>query len=506
MPHNSLFTQIKQQYQNIKKTGLANLSTKQKNRKEKYLIDTNYIRYYANNLHIDANMLALLSRLGKKYSIRQQVAELLKGRQSNPSEGLKVAHPLLRSNATINAIKNNVCPANNEVVSSLLPMLHLAKKIYNHSYTLSNNMPPTDIIHLGAGGSALGPQLLLDALTYQIPAKSKKYKIHFISNIDGHPLKDIMNSVDPSRTLVIANSKSFNTTETLENFHLIKKWKKDRTHALRNDYLAITSNPDRAMQAGFTPKYILSYPGWIGGRYSIFSPVGFLLPAIFGRAYYLEFLQGACSADKTGSSSDISKNPALRSALSDFLYHRLLKLPTRCILTYDKRLSLLLPYVQQLEMESNSKSVSIDNKKIRHATSPIVWGGTGTDCQHSIFQTLYQGTHIVPTEFITVKKTEHKLTNHHNWLLANARAQQIALREGYIDNSSPSNPSKNCIGNKPSSHIQLENISPSSLGALISYYEMRTFIFGKLLNINSFDQMGVEFSKPIAKQIFADIQ
>ena len=491
-----LISDIKKHYQSLSQTTLDTLNRNQRRRKDAYRISTGDVSYYANNLHIDSTMLTYLRKIYQAKKLKSEIDILFKGKQLNVSEVLKVDFTSIRSKAIIKAIETNTYPKKNEVAQSIQKTLRLAQAVYRHSYLLNNGSQPTDIIHLGAGGSALGPKLLYTALGHLLPKSSEVYKVHFISNIDGHEIVKATKTLNPASTLVIVNSKSFTTIETLENLKYLKKWKKGKDG--EQDYIAITAYPQKALENGIPKGQILSYPLWLGGRYSIFSPVGFILPALFGKKYYLEFLKGAHNHDRhTQKEQAINKSPSVRSALFDYLYHQIIGMPTRTVLIYDSRLELLLSYLQQLEMESNSKSISVDNKKINYSTAPIIWGGVGTDCQHSIFQSLFQGTHTFPSEFITVKKPNHRLTNHHKWLLANARAQQLALRSGYTDKN---NSAKNCKGNKPSTHIQLDELTPRALGGLISFYELRVFLYGKLLNINSFDQMGVEFSKPIAKK------
>ncbi|MDI9347150.1 MAG: hypothetical protein QM538_01425 [Methylacidiphilales bacterium] len=479
--------------------GLAKLHNNQK-RKRSLLISHNHpaINYYANNLHIDSVSLRLCESFLKKRAIYDAITKLFKGLEFNSTEKLPVLFTSIRSSASIERIKKNLeLQIQGEIQIS--KSLSTAELLFTKKYQSHAKQKIETIIHLGSGGSALGPQLLCNALSYQQPQITKSYTVYFISNVDGHPLAHALSNSKPDTTLVIVNSKSFTTNETLQNLSILKKWKKS-FH--KEDFIAITANPELAKTNGFHIDSIFTYPTWLGGRYSIFSPVSFIFQSLFGKNAYLQLLEGAQASDEITKKKLLNKNPSLRSAMLDYLYHTLLKYQTRAIFIYETRLALLLPYIQQLEMESNSKSITTSLKKIKTSTAPIIWGGLGTDSQHSLFQTLFQGTHLFPSEFITIKKPEHSLTDNHLWLLAHARAQQVALRDGHND----LRPEKNCPGNKPSSHIQLESLNPFSLGALISYYELRTFLFGKLLQINSFDQMGVDFSKPIAKKIYESLK
>jgi glucose-6-phosphate isomerase len=353
----------------------------------------------------------------------------------------------------------------------------------------------TGILHIGIGGSVLGPALLVDALG----RRSSKLTVRFLSNIDGAAFDDAVKPLDPATTLVVVASKTFTTLETLANFEAAREWlQAGAVDDPDGRCIAVTARPDAAVEAGIDETRVLPFGDGVGGRYSLWSAVGVSAALALGWDAFEELLEGAAEMDRHFRFAGPAENVPLIAAFADRLYVETLNRQSRGVFAYDERLRLLPSYLQQLEMESNGKSVTIDGKPVGHLTAPVTWGGTGTDAQHAVFQLLHQGTVIVPVEFVAVCEGEDSQDpDHHRLLLLNAFAQGAALMHGRTNDD----PQRAYLGDRPSATILLERLDARSLGALIAFYEHRTFANAVLLGINPFDQFGVELGKDIARSM-----
>jgi glucose-6-phosphate isomerase len=351
------------------------------------------------------------------------------------------------------------------------------------------------LIHIGIGGSALGPALAIRALS----SASASVSVFIVSNIDGTALETAMNACNPATTLVTIASKTFTTIETMTNAKSVLRWFCDAGIADAQDRLVgLTACPARAEAWGIKPELILPFPESVGGRYSLWSSIGFPIAVAIGWDAFSEMLHGAQCVDQHFKSTDGRRNLCLRAAFADQLYTRVYECQTRACFVYDERLKFLPDYLQQLEMESNGKSVRVDGSAITTVTAPITWGGVGTDAQHAVFQLLHQGTNIIPVDFIASLLPGHRLNAaHHQILLLNCFAQGAALMAGRASDDL----AKSYAGNRPSSTILCDRIDARTLGALIAFHEHRTFANAALLQINPFDQFGVELGKEIAGQL-----
>lgn len=353
----------------------------------------------------------------------------------------------------------------------------------------------TGIFHIGIGGSVLGPHLLVDALGRRSPA----FNVRFLSNIDGAAFDDAVRMLDPATTLVVVASKTFTTLETLTNMEAAKAWLRDASvEDPDGRIIAVTANPQAALDQGIDETRILQFGEGVGGRYSLWSSVGLTAALALGWSAFEALLEGAAEMDRHFRTAEPAVNVPLIAAFADRLYVEQLGCQTRGLFAYDERLRLLPFYLQQLEMESNGKSVTTDGKPVGHPTAPVTWGGTGTDAQHAVFQLLHQGTVLVPVEFVAVREGDDAQDpEHHRMLLLNAFAQGAALMQG----KQSDDPQRSYPGNRPSATILLDKLDPRSLGALIAFYEHRTFANAVFLGINPFDQFGVELGKQIARQL-----
>ena len=353
----------------------------------------------------------------------------------------------------------------------------------------------TGVLHIGIGGSALGPALLVDALG----RRSARLDVRFLSNIDGSAFDEAVKPLEPATTLVVVVSKTFTTLETLTNMDAALEWLRGAGVAdPHGRIIAVTASPEAAVDAGIDETRILQFGEGVGGRYSLWSSVGVSAALALGWDAFEALLEGAAEMDRHFRFAELHANVPLIAAFADRLCGEELGCQTRGVFAYDERLRLLPFYLQQLEMESNGKSVTTDGKPAGHPTAPVTWGGTGTDAQHAVFQLLHQGTVLVPVEFIAAREADDEQDpEHHRLLLLNAFAQGAALMQGRASED----PQRSYPGNRPSATILLDRLDARSLGALIAFYEHRTFANAALLGINPFDQFGVELGKQIARQL-----
>jgi glucose-6-phosphate isomerase len=351
------------------------------------------------------------------------------------------------------------------------------------------------VLHIGIGGSALGPKLLIDALGRD----EMRYDVKVVSNVDGAALTEALSGFDPNCTLIAIASKTFTTTETLLNAKSALQWLAQNGVAdPHGKVIALTANPQAAMAWGVDESRILPFNEAVGGRYSIWCSIGFPAAIALGWAAYEEMLEGAAIMDRHFRSAAPSQNAPVLAAIADLYYAQVRNCETRAVFAYDERLRLLPDYLQQLEMESNGKSIRSDGTELGRQSAPVTWGGVGTDAQHAVFQLLHQGTRLIPVEFIASATPGHDLDpTHHETLLVNCFAQGAALMAG----KGSEDPARAYVGDRPSTTLFLEDVTPAILGALIAFYEQRVFANAVLLGINPFDQFGVELGKQIAKDI-----
>ncbi|MEY4271129.1 MAG: Glucose-6-phosphate isomerase [Pseudomonadota bacterium] len=353
------------------------------------------------------------------------------------------------------------------------------------------------ILHIGIGGSALGPDLLVDALGRD----SGRYDVAIVSNVDGAALQAVFDRFAPRHTLVAIASKTFTTTETLLNARSTLEWL--REGGVDDPYgqmVALTAAPDKAVEWGIDETRVLPFAESVGGRYSLWSSIGFPAALALGWPAFEEMLEGAAEMDRHFRLSEGADNVCLLAAFADLYYAQVRGCQTRAVFAYDERLRLLPSYLQQLEMESNGKNVTRNGAALGRASAPVTWGGVGTDAQHAVFQLLHQGTHLIPVEFLATIEPGHDLDPaHHEALLSNCIAQGAALMSGRASDDG----ARNYAGDRPSTTILLDAVTPHRLGALIAFYEQRTFANAVLLGVNPFDQFGVELGKEMAKGLEA---
>ncbi|GAP37936.1 glucose-6-phosphate isomerase [Piscinibacter sakaiensis] len=464
---------------------------------------------------LDGPTLALLLALADERGVEARRAALFAGEPVNGSEGRAVLHTALR------APRGAATPHNAEVHAVLDPMLGYAERV-------RADPGITDVVNLGIGGSDLGPRMVvqaLDAWTHGGP------RLHFVSNVDSHDLAPLLRRLDPRHTLFVIASKTFTTQETLANAEAAKAWFLHHGgEDLARHFVATTTNVTAAAAFGIDTTF--GFWDWVGGRYSLWSAIGLPIALAIGATAFRELLAGAHAMDEHAAQAPAARNLPLLLGLLDVWYRNFHERGSRSIAPYHQGLARLPAYLQQLEMESNGKRVDRHGRPLGIATSPVVWGEPGTNGQHAYFQMLHQGSEVVPVEFILVRRTSHRDGDHppalaahwqrqHAMLLANGLAQAQALMlgksaEAALGDKVPTaaagiDPAelarhRTFPGNRPSTTLLLDALTPRSLGALIALYEHRVFTSGAVWGINSFDQWGVELGKALANQLLPRLQ
>jgi glucose-6-phosphate isomerase len=440
---------------------------------------------------LDATSQHLLHQLAEQTDVLAYRDAMFAGAPINTTEHRAVGHVLLRTPKDTLQAHPALQTLQQEVHATLDAMLYFAEQI-RADETI------TDVVHIGIGGSDLGPQMTVLALdAFAIRSK----RMHFVSNADGHELSAVLAQIQPRSTLFIVASKTFTTLETMTNAHSAKAWFVQRggTDVARH-FVALTTNLVAAKAFGITTTF--GFWDWVGGRYSIGSAIGLPLAIAIGAEHFRQFLAGFYAMDGHFQDAPIAHNLPIQLALLDVYYRNFYGFGSRCVAPYHSSLKRYAAYLQQLEMESNGKRVDAAGEALPYATAPVVWGEPGTNGQHAYFQMLHQGSDVIPLEIIAVKAPRHALDKHHRLLLANALAQAQALMVG----KEYAGGHKHFPGNRPSTFLLLEDLTPFSLGALIGLHEHRVFVQGALWGINSFDQWGVELGKVLANDIHARMQ
>ncbi len=448
--------------------------------------------------HIDTATLHFLLALAQECGLPGQRDAMLRGEVANATEGRAVLHTALRA-------PRGAAPFSDEVHGVLDSMLAYAEAV-------RADQGFTDVVNIGIGGSDLGPRMVVQALQ---PFAHSRLRLHFVSNVDGHDIAPLLATLDARRTLFIVASKTFTTQETMANAHAAKAWFQAQGGSeTARHFVGVTTNLLAAATFGISTTF--GFWDWVGGRYSLWSAIGLPIAIAVGAPGFQDLLAGAHAMDQHFAHTPLAQNLPVVLGLLDVWYRNFHGRTSRSVAPYHEGLRRLPAYLQQLEMESNGKSVDRDGQPLPFGTSPVVWGEPGTNGQHAYFQMLHQGTDVIPVEFIAVKKPAHTLPEQHQMLLANCLAQSQALMLGKTaqqaatekaPTASPDIPAevlarhRSFPGNRPSTTLMLDALTPRALGALVAMYEHRVFTSGVVWGINSFDQWGVELGKALAGQL-----
>ncbi len=432
--------------------------------------------------HLTPALIGAFSEALKESGFERRRDDLFGGRLANPTENRAAEHTAERGEGAADSV-------------AMARQLHGRMRSLIEAVEAGALGDIRHVLHIGIGGSALGPDLLIDALGRD----AGRYDVAIVSNVDGSALKEAISGFDPHKTLLVIASKTFTTTETMLNAESALNWMVEAgVEDASGRVVALTANPEKAFEWGVDETRILPFSENVGGRYSLWSSIGFPAALALGWAAFEELLEGAAAMDRHFRLTSPERNAPVLAAFVDQYYSLGRGAETRAIFAYDERLRLLPFYLQQLEMESNGKSVTLDGAALDLQSAAISWGGVGTDAQHAVFQLLHQGTRLVPVEFLASIEPGHDLDDaHHRQLLGNCFAQGAALMTGRAHDD----PARAYAGDRPSTTVLLDSVDPRTLGALIAFYEHRTFANAVLLGINPFDQFGVELGKEMAKAI-----
>ncbi len=447
---------------------------------------------------IDAPLLALAIDQLEQIGLEQQRQALFDGAIVNVSEQRPALHPLLRASAPYHPDQAAMF---GQMLAARERMLELAAAVREGRAEAQGLVNARCVVNLGIGGSDLGPRLVADALA------DGKVAVHFVANVDGHALARLLPKLNAAQTLFVVATKSFSTRETLLNAASAKAWLRQQGICeadLPRHFLVCSARPDRALDFGAAE--VLPFAEGVGGRYSLWSTVGFSAAVALGPDRYRDLLAGAEALDRHFLQAAADRNLPVLLAVAHALDRVLWGCSSRAVVPYDERLALLPSFLQQLEMESNGKGVDDAQQPLPHAAAPVIWGGVGTDGQHAYFQSLHQGRDVVPVDFLAAICPDHALFEHHDVLLANLLAQSAALLQGSgIDAAdTPADPlarARQCPGGRPSTVLLVERLTPTTLGALLALYEHKVYVQSRIFGNNPFDQWGVELGKQIAAAI-----
>ena len=511
--------QLESVYKHFRKTEMKDLFAQDKLRGERYSeqLDTMLVDYSKNRF--DDNVLKALFELARERGLKEKIDDMFSGKKINATENRAVLHIALRNrgNTPIYVDGRDVMP---KINATLEKMKDFSEAVRLGRFTGYTGKKLTNIVNIGIGGSDLGPFMACEALRYYW---AKDIKCWFISNIDGTGCAEVLNKIDPETTLFIVASKTFTTIETLTNARTCRKWLVDALgeHAVAKHFIALSTNKEEVEKFGINPDNMFEFWDFVGGRYSMWSAIGMIIAIAVGYKNFERMLEGAYAMDRHFAETELEHNIPVILALIGIWYNNFYGIHRHCVVPYDQYLQYLPAYLQQLDMESNGKSVTLDNKYVDYATGPVLFGGAGTNVQHSFFQLLHQGTEVVPIDLIVPAISHNEIGSHQQILLANVLAQGEALMRGKTEAETAEELEaagktqaeinrmkkfKSFSGNRPSTTIVLKKIDPYGLGMLVAMYEHKVYTQGVIWNVNSFDQFGVELGKKLALKILPELQ
>lgn len=468
---------------------------------------------------ITPETISLLCELAQEIGVEEWRERMFRGDKINTTENRAVLHTALRnfSGKPVMVDGQDVMP---NIKAVLEKMRIFSDKVREGEWKGFTNKRITDVMNIGIGGSDLGPKMVYQALK---PFRSKSLNVHFVSNVDGAHIEDVLDKLDPETTLFIVSSKTFTTQETISNAHVAREWflqaSNNKKHISKH-FVAVSTNEKAVTEFGIDSELMFEFWDWVGGRYSLWSAIGLSIVIAVGSDHFTDLLKGAYDMDEHFQTAPLEENMPVILALLGVWYNNFFKAESHGIFPYDDYLRSLPMYLEQADMESNGKSVDRYGRKVDYATGPIIWGTSGINGQHAFYQSLHQGTKMIPADFIVSLRAHSVFQEQHNIMLSNVLAQTEALMLGrnidetYADLAA----SKKLVqggsqgvqhmvfeGNHPTNTILIDQLTPHSLGMLLALYEHKIFVQGIIWNLNSFDQWGVELGKQLAKQILNDI-
>ena len=473
---------------------------------------------YSKN-RVTGETMGLLRALARESEVMERARAMFSGARINETEDRAVLHALLRDSR-----ESPVCEVDDAlrtgVERGLAAMERFSEAVRSGRWRGHTGERITDVVNIGIGGSDLGPRMVCRALAPHAGGP----RAHFVSNLDGSHLTSTLRGLDPARTLFVVASKTFTTLETMANAHAARRWLLDALSdaaAVARHFVAASTNRAAVVGFGIAPDNMFEFRDWVGGRYSLWSAIGLPIAIAAGMARFRELLAGAHAMDLHFRDAPLERNMPVTLALLGVWYVNFFGAGTHAVLAYDQRLDRLAAHLQQLDMESNGKCVTLGSTAVDYATGPVVWGEPGTNGQHAFFQLLHQGTRLVPADFIVAARCDHALADQHRALVASCLAQTEALMRGRsagevraeleaagvpADRARRLAPHKVFEGNRPTSTLLLDRLDAFTLGALVALYEHKVFVQGAIWRVNSFDQWGVELGKALAASIAREIE
>ncbi|MDD5037376.1 MAG: glucose-6-phosphate isomerase [Methylococcaceae bacterium] len=512
--------QVLQEHQwDIARLSMRDLFEADPERFERYSLRLDDLLFdYSKNRFTDETLEHLFT-LARQADLAAKIEAMFRGDRINITENRAVLHIALRnrSNRAILLDGRDVMPDVNRVLQR---MRHFSEAVRSHEWRGYTGKPITDVVNIGIGGSDLGPKMVVKALT---PYCRPELRLHFVSNVDEADLVETIKYLDRETTLFIVASKTFNTLETMANAHSARDWflagAKDE-EAVAKHFVAVSTNVERVRNFGIDTNHMFEFWEWVGGRYSLWSAIGLPIAVAVGMDHFEELLAGAHKVDEHFRTRPFESNIPVVMGLLGIWYNNFFGAQSQAILPYDQYLDFLPDYLQQADMESNGKSVDIHGKRLDYDTGPVIIGQPGTNGQHAFYQLIHQGGKLVPCDFLAAAQSHHQLGEHHAILISNFLAQTEALMRGKtpaearaeleaegaaLDKLEELALAKTFPGNKPSNSFLYRKLTPETLGMLIALYEHKIFVQGAIWDINSFDQMGVELGKQLAKTVFQDM-
>lgn len=495
---------LQNHYKEANQWHMRDLFAQDDKRAARYTIETANLHLdYSKNIINDQTLTYLVDLL-EQQSFTTWRDKLFAGDKINHTEDRSVLHTALRqsSESEIRVDGENIVPS---VRDTLASMQKFTEAVHQQKHLGYTGKPIDTIVNIGIGGSDLGPKMIVNALK---DYAEKGLQFHYVSNIDPSEISDILEQCKAETTLFIIVSKTFTTIETLHNADVAKQWLLEnglKGQNLQQHFAAVSTNVEAAQAFGVNADAIFPMDDWVGGRFSLWSAVGLSIMLAVGADNFAALLAGADEMDTHFKQAEPAKNMPVIMALLGVWYNNFFNAQTVAVLPYSRRLAYLPSYLQQVDMESNGKSIDRDGAAVDYQTGTIVWGEPGTNGQHAFYQLIHQGTKLIPCDFIAMKNTHSGLDKLQSLLNANCIAQMEALMLGKsIDEAKT--PYQSFAGNKPSNAILMQDLTPKSLGALIALYEHKVFVQGVIWNVNSYDQWGVEYGKQLAKTVYQDMQ
>ena len=508
---------IQSHFETMKSVQMKELFVKDNNRAEKMHLQWNdFLVDYSKNIATQETIDLLLD-LAKKVDLKDAISKYFDGDLINQTENRAVLHTALRAteNAAVMVDGVNVMP---EVFSVKNKIKNFSNEVISGERKGFSGKQFTDIVNIGIGGSDLGPAMIVEALQFY----KNHLNVHFVSNVDGDHVNEVIKKLNPETTLFVIVSKTFTTQETLSNAETIRSWflKSAKQEDVAKHFVAVSTNIQKVTEFGINPTNVFPMWDWVGGRFSLWSAVGLSVSLAVGFDNFDKLLKGANQMDEHFKNESFDKNIPVMLALLSIWYNNFFGAESEAIIPYTQYLQKLAPYLQQGIMESNGKSIGRDGKSVNYQTGTIIWGEPGTNSQHAFFQLIHQGTKLIPTDFIGFKEALYGNKDHHDKLMSNFFAQTEALLMGKTEAQVKAEfesqgisgekadfllPFKVFSGNKPTNTLLINKLTPESLGALVALYEHKIFVQGVVWNIFSYDQWGVELGKQLANTILEEI-